>query len=299
MMEPAPGNKAYLFLHISVILWGFTAILGKLISLREFMLVWYRMCITAFILALLPGVIRAVLRADRRQLLLFSGIGALVALHWICFYGSIKYANASVALSTLATCSVITSIIEPIITGRKFKKYELLLGIAVMPGIYLVTRSLPEHYTTGTLLGLLSALLAAIFTSLNKRYTTNSDPKLVTLVELGSGFLFLTALLPVYLWVFGFSFQLPGKTDLAWLVLLSLICTALPYILWLKALRSISAFTANLTNNLEPVYGIIMAAVFFQENKELDTDFYLGTALILATIFLQPAISKITGGRIS
>lgn len=296
-MPNSQKNSAYLFIHIAVVLWGFTAILGKIIELREFMLVWYRMLITTAFLALLPGIFRAIIATNKRNIAILSGIGALVALHWVCFYGSIKYANASVALSTLATTSAITALVEPFITKRKFEWYELLLGIAVIPGVYLVSRSVPGNFLTGVVLGLMAAVFAALFTSLNKRYTPTMDAGFVTFIELGAGFLFLTALLPLYIGGFGFEFQIPHKADLFWLVILSLACTALPYLLWLVALRSVTAFASNLINNLEPVYGIILAALILGENAELHLHFYIGTALILATVFIQPIVQKIGSYR--
>ncbi|MCB9032677.1 MAG: EamA family transporter [Chitinophagales bacterium] len=285
-------QKAYLQIHIAVFLWGITAILGKLISYSELVLVWYRMTMVSVLFLFFPSIYKELKTLSQSTIIKVGAIGILVALHWVCFYGSIKYANASVALSCLALTSFFTAIIEPIITKTPFNKAELLLGILVIPGIWLISQSINTNYYIGLILGLLAALLAAIFTSLNKKETQHTPPKVTVFIQLGCGALFLSLIMPIYLQFFPNSFYLPDGRDLILLIILAVICTILPYILYLKSLKVLTAFATNLINNLEPIYGIILAAIFFQENKELSISFYIGTLIILLAVFIDPMVQK-------
>lgn len=284
-------TKAYIQVHISVLLWGFTAILGKLIELKETPLIWFRLLIISVFLLLIPGLFKKVKEIPSGILFKLAIVGSLIAIHWLCFYGSIKYANVSVALSCLSTTSFFTSLVEPLILQKKIKKYELLLGILVIPGIYLIFY-FTGLYVTGIVLGLFAAVLCAIFVTLNKKITTGIDPLSVTFAELGSGFILISLILPFYFIVFPETSMQPGFKDWIYLIILSLFCTILPFSLSIRALNHISAFTVNLTLNLEPVYGIIIAILFFQENKELNYGFYLGTLIILISVFLHPVLHK-------
>lgn len=289
-----PVRKAYIQLHISVILWGFTAILGRLITLEEVPLVWYRVLITCISLLFLPGIIKNVRAIPKNQLLKLAGIGCLVSMHWICFYGSIKYSNVSVALSCLATTTFFTSFIEPLVARRRIKFYEISVGLIIIPGIYLIF-----HFTAfsgiGILLGLIAAFFAASFSSLNKTMVDHLEPRSMTFVELGSGLIFLSLILPFYFKLFPDANMTIGKdniSDLYYLLILSVVCTTLPFVLSLRALKHISAFSSVLTVNLEPVYGILMAIPFFNESKELDNRFYIGTLIILSAVFIHPLLKK-------
>lgn len=292
-----PTQRAYLQLHISVLLYGFTAILGKLITLSELSLVWWRMGLTTVSFLLIPGVVkafRAVPAQVRWQLL---GIGIVVALHWVCFFGAVKYANVSICLVCMATTSFMTALFEPLIFKTRIKPYELLLGIAVIPGMYLVVRSTSWDMRIGVVLGLLSAALAVVFSVLNKKMVAAEiNTKVMTFIELGSGWLFLTAVLPLYLWQSGASMT-PTWPDLGWLLILALLCTTLAFVLTLNALRHVSAFTSNLVINLEPVYGILIAWWLFQENKEVGEHFYIGVAIVLLAVFLYPLVKRIAERR--
>ncbi len=222
-----------------------------------------------------------------------GAIGCVVCLHWLCFYGSIKYSNVSVTLSCLSTASLMTALIEPIFFKKKIKKYQIFLGLMIIPGIYIIFY-FTKIYTIGMILGLLAALLSSIFTTLNKSMVmqTKADSMSITFVELGSGLLFLTLLIPFYLRIFPETTLIPSTTDLFYLLILSLVCTVLPYNLSLKSLRHISAFASTFIVNLEPVYGIIMAIIIFKENNELNSGFYLGSLLIFMAIFLYPILYK-------
>jgi drug/metabolite transporter (DMT)-like permease len=287
----AERRNAYLQLHFSVFLWGFTAILGKLIELREGPLVWYRILITCMSLLLLPRVWKRLKQLKRKDIKALVGIGCLVCTHWLCFYGSIKFSNVSVALSCLSTTSFITSFIEPLFFRTKIKRYELFLGLLIVPGIYMIFH-FTKFYAEGIVLGLLAAGLAAVFTTLNKKMVSRVDTTSITFVELSGGFVFLSIILPFYLSYFPEASMVPTSNDWVYLLILAVGCTTLPYILSLNALKHLSAFASTLSVNLEPIYGIIMAIFFFQENKELNPGFYIGTLIILLAVFLHPLLHK-------
>jgi drug/metabolite transporter (DMT)-like permease len=284
-------SKAYLQLHIAVFLWGFTAILGKLISLEEVPLVWWRMGITSVSLLLVPKAIQGLQSMSRKDIVTFGMIGVLVCAHWVTFYGSIKYSNVSLALSCLATASLFTSFIEPLIFKKKINLLEIILGLVVIGGFYLVFK-VGQLYTVGIVMGIISAFLAALFSTLNKKYIANHNTRTITLVELTIGFLVLSIIAPFLNFMDIGGVWIPNTYDLVYLVILALICTTLPFILSLNALKHLSVFSSNLTINLEPVYGIILAIPFFNENRDLSIEFYLGTALILSAVFLHPILKN-------
>ncbi len=295
-MAMSDTRKAFLQIHFCVVLWGFTAILGKMISLPALPLVWWRLLIVVAALALVPRVWRG-LRAMRPKLMLaYAGIGALVALHWLTFYGAIKLSNASVGATCIALGTVFVAIVEPGLTGRRFSTRELALGMLVVPGVVLVVGGVPRGMHAGIAIGALSALLVAFFGSLNKRLVEHGDPLTVTALELGAGAIVLTLLAPVMPLLFpafaGDLLVLPGASD-AWLLLgLSLACTLLPFTLSLVALRHMSAFAAQLAVNLEPVYAIVLAIALLGEQRELSGQFYFGVAVILAAVFVHPLLGK-------
>lgn len=291
-----PTAKAQVQIHFCVLLWGFTAILGKLISLPALPLVWSRMLIVVVALALLPKVWRGLRAMSARLLWSYAGIGVLVALHWLTFYGAIKLANASVAATCIALATVFTALIEPKLAKRPFSKRELALGVAVLPGVALVVGGVPHEMRAGIAVGALSALLVALFSSLNKRLVEHGDPLTVTALELGAGTLALTVLAPAMPLLFpafaGDLLVLPGLRDAVLLVILALVCTLLPFALSLVALRHMTAFAAQLAINLEPVYAIVLAIALLGEQRELSGLFYVGVAIILSAVFVHPLISR-------
>jgi len=282
-----PLTKARWQIHFCVALWGFTAILGKLITLPAPALVWWRMGLVTVALLLLPRVWRGLSQLSPRLYAIYAGIGVVVALHWLTFYGAIKLANASVAASCMALGSVFAAMIEPVVTRRRFEPRELALGIAVIPGVVLVAGGVPAGMRLGIVVGVISAFLTALFGTLNKRYVDRADPFTVTCLELGAGALFLSLLLP-WLPHVGATFPLPGASDACYLLLLALGCTLLPFTLALVALRHIRAFDAQIALNLEPVYAIVLAIVLLDEHRELKPLFYVGVAILLLAVFVQP-----------
>jgi drug/metabolite transporter (DMT)-like permease len=285
-ITPAERN-ARLMLHLCVLLWGFTAILGKLITLPTSALVVWRMGLVAALLACLPLAWRGIRAIPGHRLLRYAAIGVVVALHWLSFYGAIRLANASVAVGCIALGAVFAAIVEPVITGRPHERAELLLGLLAVPGMLLLVGGVPLGLRIGVAVGVLSALLAALFAALNKRFATGDPPEAVTLIEMTAGASVLAIGASV---VFGTAetLRMPHGPDLGWLLVLAVACTLLPFMLWLRALRHVSAFTTQLTLNLEPVYAIVLAALLFQEYRQLTPSFYAGVALIIATVFLQP-----------
>ncbi len=279
-------KKAFIQLHIAVFLAGFTAILGKLITLNEGLLVWYRLLISVITLGLLLYLKNEFKKLSIKNTALIFGVGAIVALHWVCFYGSIKYSNVSVSLTCLSAMGFFTSIFEPVILKRKIELFEIFLGLLAIAGIYLIFDFYPQ-YKLGIMFGIISALLASLFPIFNKNLLEKFSAKTVTLYEMTGGLLALTIIIPFYLQFFPADYYLPTLTDWLWLLVLAWLCTILSFILQLNALKKVSPFTANLTYNLEPVYGILLAFVIFHENKYLSSGFYYGLALILLAVILQ------------
>ncbi len=279
-------KKAFIRLHIAVLLAGFTGILGRLISLNEGLLVWYRLLFTAVTLWLLALLRRQDIRIDRRDMWRIFGIGGIAALHWVAFYGSIKYSNVSVGLLCFSAIGFFTALLEPLLMRRRLDVVELLLGLLVIAGIFLIFQVDP-HYKTGIIIGLVSSLLGSLFPVLNKRILERVPAETVTLYELTGGFLVLTVLMPGYLYLLPVPSLLPGWQDLGWLLILSWACTVLAFNLSMSALQKISAFTVNLSYNLEPLYGILLAFLIFREDKYFNGGFYLGLGIILGSILLQ------------
>ena len=279
-------KKALTQLHIAVLLAGFTGILGALIQLNEIWLVWYRIAITVVTLLLAAGLLKQSLRIASASAFRLMGIGAIIALHWVFFYGSIKLSNVSIGLICFASVGLFTSLLEPLINKTPFALTEMLLGLISLLGIYIIFH-FDTRYRTGIIMGTLSSLLAAIFSVLNKRSVASIAPRLMLFYEMAGGVLALTLLMPLYLHYFPAGNSRPTLMDLGWLLILSWACTILAMDLMLKSLQHISAFTQTLTLNLEPVYGIAMAWFFFKENQQLNTSFYLGFALIALSVTLQ------------
>lgn len=289
-------RRAYFELHIAVFLFGFTAILGKLIHMNAFLLVWWRVFLTSASLLLLLKGGAALKKLPRALVWRIMGIGILVALHWLLFYGAIKAANASVALIGMATISFFTALIEPIVMRRPIRYLEIGLGLLMIPGMALIVNSLQEGFIFGMIIALASAFLAALFGTLNKYYIAqDTNPVTLTFLQLGSSCIFLSALL----WPAHQSYGIlndglfpPTIADWGYLLILSLLCTTLAYILAIRSLRFIPAFAFNLTINLEPIYGILLAWAMLDEHKSMDLKFYLGAATIVLAVFLYPQLQK-------
>jgi drug/metabolite transporter (DMT)-like permease len=285
-----PGN-AYLQIHLCVLLWGFTAILGKLITLSAIPLVFWRVSIVSLCLLFWMRVWRQLLRLTRRDVGLAFANGILVTLHWLCFYAAIKAANASVAATCMALAPAFLSIVEPMLLRQPLVARDLLVAVATIPGVVLVVGGIPSNMLDGLALGVLAAFLAAVFSIINKGLTMRVPALSLTAIEMSAGALLLGILIP--LWpMLGADFGWPKSGDIFWLLILAIVCTLFPFVLSMVALRKISAFSAQLAVNLEPVYAIFLAAVLLGEGGDLGWPFYLGVVLILGAVVGHAAMHK-------
>lgn len=296
MTSPAATRTAWLQIHFCVILWGFTAILGKLITLPALPLVWWRMLLVVALLMLLPRVWRGLRTMSARLIWSYAGVGVLVALHWLTFYASIKLSNASVGATCMALATVFTAFIEPLLTGKRLSKREVGLGIAVLPGVALVAGGVPGDMLLGVAIGTLSALLVACFSSLNKRLVEHGDALSVTALEMAAGVAAMTVIAPLSGLLSpafgGDPFVLPDLRDGAYLLVLAIACTLVPFALSLMALRRLTAFGSQLAINLEPVYAIALAILLLGEQHELTPQFYSGVAIILGVVLVYPLLVR-------
>ncbi|MFI5135716.1 MAG: DMT family transporter, partial [Chitinophagales bacterium] len=242
-------RKAFFLLHLSIFLWGFTGVFAKAIDLKEGVLVWYRMLLTGACWILILAVTKKLQWPGWKNVFRISIVGLLVSLHWLCFYGSIKYSNISIGMSCLPMIAVFSSILEPVITRQPFRWYELLLALFALTGMFLIFQ-FSEIYRTGIILGLISAFLGSIFTILNKKLVNHFDSEILTTFEISTGFIWLTLLMPIYLWIFPGEKLLPSSHDWLLLIIFTIACTVIPFNLSMKALKKVSAFTVNLSLNL-------------------------------------------------
>lgn len=279
-------KRSLIQLHVFVFLAGLTAPIGNLIQLNGLILVFYRMLLT--VLALFPIYLlhKKDVKVPNKEKLRLMLIGILIAIHWVCFYGSIKLANVSIALVCISSVGIFTAVLEPFIFKTKFVWNDIFIGLLSLMGIFCIFQ-FDIHFRTGIIVGLVSAFFASIFTIINKRLTVQHTTQTIQTFEMmgGLGFLFLVILgLNAYQHT---TFILPTSNDWFWLLILALVCTVLANHLMLNALKKISAFTMNVTLNLEPVYGIIIAIILFQEQKQMGKGFYLGIVLIAISVLLQ------------
>lgn len=279
-------RKAFLQMHMAIVLWGFTAILGKAIELDEGLLVWYRMFISATAIGIFLVAKNRFEKISWKQLGHLSLIGFIITLHWISFYGAIKASNVSVAIVCFSSVSLFTAILEPLSKGIRPKRMELFLSLIAMFGIYYIF-SVQQLYYKGIILSLVSSFLAAVFSIMNKNISNKVHPGTITFYELGTGFLLLTFLLPVWFTINSSSFQLPSTMDLIYLLFLGVLCTTVAFTLSLYALQKIDTFTMNLSLNLEPIYSIILAIIIFKEHELLGIQFYIGSLIIFSSIIVH------------
>ncbi len=279
-------KKAFLQLHLAVFLAGFTGVLGRLITINEALLVWYRMFFSALILLAISIFTKKIKWLCWKEMLPLIGIGGIIALHWVTFYGSIKYANISIALVCFSSVGFFSSFLDPLLSNRKMILSEVLLGLLVMLGVYLIFH-FDQHFRTGILFGIISAFLATLFPILNKRLIGKHGADTITFYEIGGGWMVLNLVVPVYLLYTPVYAYFPDTKDLLWLLFLSLFCTVLAFNLSVRALSKISPFTVNLSFNLEPVYGILLAFLLYNEHETLGPSFYAGISIIILTVVLQ------------
>jgi len=283
-------KKSYLLLHIAVVIAGFTGIFGKLISLNEGLLVWYRVFFSFIWLFFILKLFRGKTAIPLRNKFNIAKVGMLITLHWLFFYGSIKYSNISIGVVCFCLTSFFTAILEPIINRKKFVVTELLLSMLTLLGIALIFH-FDTSYQVGIAIGVVSSAFGALFTIYNERLVKHYDSKVINYYQMMGGTIGLGVLMPLYLYFFPVAQLIPSLTDAGYLLLLSLFCTVGLYIMFAESLKRIPAFTVNLSFNLEPIYSIIIAFLFFDEGKEVNASFYVGLFFVAASVVLQTIIS--------
>ncbi len=279
-------KKAFIQLHIAVFLAGFTGILGRLITLNEGMIVWYRLLLTAATMWILFGLMKKIKKTPVIDIFKIAGVGFIAAMHWVTFYGSIKYANVSVALVCFSSIGFFTALFEPLILKKRINWIELFLGIITIVGIYVIFH-FDEQYKTGIIIGIISAILASLFPIYNREFLKRMNVETMLTWQQTGGFLTLSILLPFYLQQFPTETFLPSLENLGWLLVLSWFCSVIAFQLSGYALKRLSAFTVNLTFNLEPVYGILLAFAVYNENELLSKWFYIGFAIIAIALIIH------------
>lgn len=280
--------KNYLQLHFIVFIWGFTAILGALISIDAIPLVWFRMLLATIFLAIFFIVKKKSFKIDTKIGLKFLFGGAIIATHWITFFGAIKVSNVSVALVTLSTGALFTSLLEPIFFKRKLNYVEILFGLIVVLGLYLIFK-VETSYWLGIVLALISAFLSASFSVLNGLYVRRYDAAVISFYQLFFGVVTITIFL-AFKGGFTADFFILETSDWLYLLILSSICTAYAFTASVDLLKYLSPFTVMLTINLEPIYGIILALIIFGEKEMMGSMFYVGALIILLTVLANGII---------
>ncbi|NNC95817.1 MAG: DMT family transporter [Chitinophagales bacterium] len=282
--------KNLLLLHLIVFIWGFTGILGKYITLSSTEIVWYRMAIAVISLVVYFYIAKSFIKVSPNQLLKYFGVGLLIAFHWVTFFEAIKLSNVSIALSCMATTTFFTALIEPFIFRRKIIGYELIMGVIVVLGIYLIFR-FELHYAVAILVALTSAFLAALFTVLNARFVKNEDSGMITLYELMGG-LFGVSIYMFFTGGYETVFSPLSLEDGIALLILGVVCTAFAFLASVEIMKTLTAFTVAISVNLEPIYAIILALLIFGESERMTAGFYLGAAVILLSIFINAYLKR-------
>lgn len=285
-------NKNLLILHFTVFIWGFTGILGALISIDAVQMVWYRVLIATITLFIYFKVSKTSLKVTKKQFLQFFFTGSIVALHWILFFHAIKVSTISVTLVCLSSFTLFTAILEPLIKKQRIQITDIIIGMVIILGIYLIFK-FESKYTSGIIFGLSAALASSLFGTINSVLVQKSDALVISFYEIMGAFLWISLYRLFDQSIFTEHFNL-STTDWLYLSLLGTICTALAYVAGVSVMRTISAFRVALITNLEPVYGILLAFIFFGTKEKMSIGFYLGAVIILAAVFLYPVYKKRT-----
>ncbi|MEM0939431.1 MAG: DMT family transporter [Bacteroidota bacterium] len=285
-------KKDYLLLHFIVLIWGFTAILGLLIQVPPVEVVFFRTFISAVGLLFILRIRKKNLHIhSKKHFRLIMGTGTLIAAHWVLFFLSARISNASVCLAGLATCSLWTSLIEPISQGRKIKGFEVTLSVIAFIGIGIIF-NVELDFLSGLLTAVLSGFIASVFTVINGRLSKQYNPYVITFYEMIGACLSILLFFPVYRAFFTDKIVwLPSIMDWIYLIVLAMFCTVYAYSASVELMKRLSAFSINLVVNLEPVYGIILALIIFGKSEEMSGGFYLGTGLLLTSVLLYPLLN--------
>lgn len=283
--------KNYLHLHILVFIAGFTAILGKLISVEAVSLVWFRMVIASILMFIYIKMAKIDISVDRKSLFKFALAGVIIALHWITFFGAINVSNVSIALAMFSTGAFFASFLEPIIYKRSIVWYEIIFGVIVVFGVFVILKS-EIKYLSGILLGILSALFSSLFAVLNGKFLEQHSATKISFYEFLSGVVFISIFITCFGTGFSSSFFNISTSDFGYLFILASICTAYAFIASVHVMKHISPYTLVLTYNLEPVYGVVLALILFPETEKMGLNFYYGAAIILVTIVLNGVLKN-------
>ncbi|GAB3934001.1 DMT family transporter [Mucilaginibacter myungsuensis] len=278
-------NRNLLILHFTVFIWGFTSILGHLISISAVQLVWYRVLIALVSLFLYFKIGRVDIKVSRATFIKLFLTGALVGGHWILFFQAIKSSTVAVTLVCLSSMTLFAAVFEPLFNKKKISKLEIVAGLLIISGILIIFK-FETQYTMGIIFGLLSAAFASLFSIINSKEVKHTTPPVIAFYEMAGALVWITIFL---LATSGFDQNMILNTkDIAYLMILGTVCTSLAYVAGVSVMREISAFKVALITNLEPVYGILMAFMFFGESDKLTAGFWIGACIILSTIFLFP-----------
>ncbi|WP_233145490.1 DMT family transporter [Labilibacter marinus] len=283
-------QSSLIWMHIVVIIYGFTAILGKLIEMPAIQMVWYRMLFASIGLLAYLLLKKKSLLITPKQILKLILIGFVVAAHWIAFFHAIKISNISVTLGIISSGALFASVLEPIFFRKKIDWLELLVGIFIVIGLYLIF-SYELNYISGIIVAIIATVLATTFTILNKKYITQHSPTLISFYEMVGGFIGISLYL-IFTGGFSSDFFSPSMSDITYLLILGLICTAFAFAVSVDVMKELSAYTVILSINMEPIYGIILAFFIFGESEYMTSGFYAGTVMILASVFLFPILKR-------
>jgi drug/metabolite transporter (DMT)-like permease len=278
--------KNYLHLHFLVFIAGFTAILGELITINAISLVWFRMGMAAILMFIYIKIRKIRLKVDFKSIVKFSIAGIIIALHWIAFFESIKQSTISIALAMFSTGAFFASLIEPLFYKRRVIWYEILFGLLVIIGVWIIT-STEFKYVNGIILGILSALFLSTFAVINGKLVERNSATLISFYEFISGVIFISIFLSLFRGGFDAAFFSLSTNDWFYLFILASICTAYAFIAAVHVMKQISPYTVVLTFNLEPIYGIVLAIIFFPKAEKMSTEFYIGASLIISTVLLN------------
>ncbi|MFT5217345.1 MAG: drug/metabolite transporter (DMT)-like permease [Glaciecola sp.] len=276
----------YLHLHLLVFIAGFTAILGELISINSIPLVWFRMTIAGILMLVYIKFRKINLKVDLKSIVKFSIAGILIALHWITFFEAIKQSNISITLAMYSTGAFFASLIEPLFYKRRIIWYELFFGLIVIVGVWLITQT-EFNYINGIVLGIISALLSTLFAVINGKLVKHNSATLVSFYEFISGIVFISLFIIFFRGGFDLAFFSLSTQDWLYLFILASVCTTYAFIAIVHVMKHISSYTVVLTNNLEPIYGIILAIILFPQSEKMSAEFYIGALLIISTVILN------------
>ena len=288
------SSTDYLKLHFIVFLWGFSAILGKLVSIPAVEMVWYRSVLAALGMGMVIYFSRGTFKVSRNDLIKLIAIGFIVSFHWIAFFGSARVSNVSVSLVGFATNSLWAALLEPWFNKTQIKKYEVLLGLVVLLGLYIIF-SFDFEYKLGLFLGVLAGFTSALFSVFNSRMVKTVSARTITFYEMIGVFVGTGLFLPLYqyTWATGQQLQLvPSGMDILYIAILAGVCSVYAYSVAVELMKRISVFMIQLTLNLEPLYGIVMAVIIFGQQEKMDLNFYIGTLVILGAVITYPLVKK-------